>query len=246
MRSGPHGRSPRAAMSCCFRLRAPRSTGSKITNSGAVFSRRSSIHYEEQGLKFHRNHVDFAMLVAVLALMLLSLGVVYSASASYALAKYGESERMLTSHALKVLLGMLGLFIGLRVDYHKLQRLTKWGVAAAVGLLFVTLVLGGETKGATRWLRYSSIGFQPSEFAKYALLFHLCTLMAVKGELITDFKRGFVPVMVWVGAITGLVMLQPNFSMGSMIFLLSLVLLFIGRAKLSHLGLTFAVLVPVL
>src|SRR5436309_3168129 len=246
MRSGPHGRSPRAAMSCCFRLRAPRSTGSKITNSGAVFSRRSSIHYEEQGLKFHRNHVDFAMLVAVLALMLLSLGVVYSASASYALAKYGESERMLTSHALKVLLGMLGLFIGLRVDYHKLQRLTKWGVAASVVLLVVTLVLGGEAKGATRWLRYSSIGFQPSEFAKYALLFHLCTLSAVKGELIRNYKRGYLPMIIWVGLVTILVMLQPNFSMGAMIFLLSVLILFIGRARVTHLAMTFAVLAPVL
>jgi cell division protein FtsW len=192
------------------------------------------------------NHIDIATLLAVLTLMLLSLGVVYSASASYAMAKYGESEKMLASHAIKVFLGMVGMFVAMRIDYHRLRRFTKPAIVAAVALLMVTLVLGGETKGATRWLRYSSIGFQPSEFAKYALLFHLCTLMAVKGELIADFKRGFVPMMIWVGAITGLVMLQPNFSMGSMIFLLSLILLFVGRAKLSHLGLTFAVLVPVL
>jgi cell division protein FtsW len=193
-----------------------------------------------------RNHVDFAMFIAVLTLMLMSLGVVYSASASYAMAKYGESYKMLISHAAKVLLGMIGMFIGLRVDYHKLQRFTKFGIVAAVGLLMVTLVLGGEAKGATRWLRYSSIGFQPSEFAKYALLFHLCSLIALKGELIRDFKRGFIPMMVWIGLVTGLVMLQPNFSMGAMIFFLSLIMLFIGRAKFSHLALTFAVLAPVL
>ncbi|MBI1803262.1 MAG: cell division protein FtsW [Ignavibacteriae bacterium] len=193
-----------------------------------------------------RNHIDLVTLIAVLTLMLLSLGIVYSASATYALAKYGESEKMLLSHAIKVLLGMMGLFVGMRIDYHKLQRLTKFAVIGAVALLLVTLVLGGEAKGATRWLRYSSIGIQPSEFAKYALLFHLCTLMAVKGEVTRDFKRGFIPMMVWIGAVTGLVLLQPNFSMGAMIFLLSLVMLFIGRAKLSHLALTFVVLVPVL
>ena len=192
------------------------------------------------------NHIDLTTLIAVLTLMLLSLGVVYSASASYALAKYGESEKMLASHAIKVLLGITGMLIATKIDYHKLQRFTKPAVIVAVGFLFVTLVLGGETKGATRWLRYSSIGFQPSEFAKYALLFHLCALVAVKGDIIRDFKRGFIPMMIWVGSVTGLVMLQPNFSMGSMIFLLSLVLLFIGRAKLSHIGLTFAILVPVL
>ncbi|MBI3765960.1 MAG: FtsW/RodA/SpoVE family cell cycle protein, partial [Ignavibacteriales bacterium] len=193
-----------------------------------------------------RNHIDIVILIAVLALMLLSLGVVYSASASYALAKYGESERMLTSHAIKVLLGMVGLFIGMRVNYRKLQRLTKPAVIVAVGLLMVTLILGGEAKGATRWLRFGSLGFQPSEFAKYALLFHLCTLIAVKQEVIRDFKRGFIPMMVWIGMVTVLVMLQPNFSMGSMIFFLSLIMLFIGRAKLSHLGLTFAILLPLI
>lgn len=194
----------------------------------------------------NRNHIDVTILISVLALMLLSLGIVYSASASYALAKYGESEKMLASHAIKVLLGIVGLFIGLRIDYHRWQHFTKVAVIGAVGLLAVTLVMGGEAKGATRWLRYSSIGFQPSEFAKYALLFHLCTLIAVKKEAIRDLRHGFVPVMIWVGLVTGLVLLQPNFSMGAMIFILSLLMMFIGQARLSHLALTFAVLIPLL
>lgn len=194
----------------------------------------------------HRNHIDLATLIAVLALMLSSLGIVYSASSSYAQWRFGESEYMLASHAIKVLLGMIMLFVGMRLDYHKLQRFTKPALIAAVGLLCITFVLGGETKGATRWLRFGSIGFQPSEFAKYALLFHLCSLIAVKGELIRDFKKGLVPMLVWIGSVTFLVMLQPNFSMGSMIFLLSLIMLFISRAKISHVTLVFAVLVPVL
>ncbi len=194
----------------------------------------------------HRNHIDLALLISVLSLMLLSLGVVYSASASYAMAKYGESEKMLLSHAIKVFLGMICLFVGLKIDYHKLQRFTKLGIFSAVVLLVITLLLGGEAKGATRWLRWSSIGFQPSEFAKYALLFHLCTLISMKGELIRDLKRGLVPLMVWIGLVSGLVMLQPNFSMASMIFLISFVMLFLGRARMSHLALIFAVLLPVL
>ncbi len=193
-----------------------------------------------------RNHIDLPILMVVMTLMLMSLGVVYSASSSWAFAKYGESEKMLISHSIKVLLGIIGLFVGMKIDYHKIERFTKMALVAAVAFLCVTLVLGGESKGATRWLRYSSIGFQPSEFAKYALLFHLCTLLTRKKEAIRDFKHGFVPTMIWILLVTGLVMLQPNFSMGAMIILLSLVLMFIGRAKVSHLALTFAVLIPVL
>ena len=192
------------------------------------------------------NHIDLVILIAVLALMLFSLGIVYSASASYAQMKYGESEHMLTSHAVKVLLGIIGMFIGMRIDYHLLKRFSKLAVIIAVGFLIVTFVLGGEAKGATRWLRYSSIGFQPSEFAKYALLFHLCTLISLKGEMIRDLKKGFIPMMVWIALVTALVMAQPNFSMGAMIFLLSMSMLYIGNVKLKHLLLTFAILVPLI
>jgi cell division protein FtsW len=197
-------------------------------------------------LKAKSNHIDLLVLIVALGLMLLSLGIVYSASASYAMYKRGTSEAMLSSHAIKVLLGIAGMFAFIRVDYHHWQKLSKIAVISAVGLLLVTLVLGGETKGAVRWIRLSSFGFQPSEFAKYALLFHLCTLIAAKKELIQDFKKGFVPMMIWIGAVTLLVMLQPNFSMGAMIFLLSMVMLFVGRVKIKYLLLTIAVLVPVI
>ena len=56
-----------------------------------------------------RNHIDFATLVAVLALMLLSLGVVYSASSSISMRKFEDSEWMLVRHSVKV-----GLAIVLR------------------------------------------------------------------------------------------------------------------------------------
>ncbi len=197
-------------------------------------------------MKHHRNHIDFLTLFAVLTLMMLSLGVVYSASSTFAAAKFGESEHMLESHAIKVAIGLLGMFLAMRFDYHKLQRITKPMLVGAVAILFVTLAVGVVSKGASRWIQVGGFGFQPSEFAKYALLFHLCTLIATKGELIRDLKKGFIPMMVWVGVVTVCVMLQPNFSMGSMIILLSVVLLFVGRARISHIALTFAAALPVI
>lgn len=194
----------------------------------------------------HKNHIDASILIAVLTLMLLSLGVVYSASASYAQLKIGDSEHMLFSHAVKVFLGIIALFILMRLDYRRLQGLTKFAAVFAVIMLFGTLLLGGEAKGATRWLRFSSVGFQPSEFAKYALLFHLCTLFDKKGEDIKNFKKGFLPMMVWIGIITLLVMAQPNFSMGAMIFILSMIVLYIGNVRLKHFLLTFASMLPLM
>jgi cell division protein FtsW len=182
-----------------------------------------------------RNHIDLATLIAVLTLMVLSLGVVYSASATWATEKFGESTRLLNLHALKVLLGMVTLFVGMTIDYKRYKRLTKLAVILSLAFLFVTLLLGGEVKGAARWLRFGGLSLQPSEFAKFALLFHLCTLISTKGEAIRKFKKGFLPMMIWIGSVAGLVLLQPNFSTGSMIMLISLVMLFISRARFMHL-----------
>lgn len=193
-----------------------------------------------------RNHIDLPTLIVVLTLMVLSLGVVYSASSTWAMEKFGESNRLLNLHALKVLLGLVALFFGMTIDYKKYRKLTKPAVIAAIGFLMITMVLGGEVKGAARWLRFGGLSFQPSEFAKFALLFHLCTLISTKGEMIKDFKKGFLPMMIWIGSVAGLVLLQPNFSTGSMIILISLVMLFISRARFSHLLGTAAAALPLL
>lgn len=197
-------------------------------------------------MRAERNHIDLAILIAILVLMVLSLGVVYSASSTWALLKSGSSEHLLGSHALKVLLGFVMIIVFMSIDYKKYRKLTKPVLVGAVLLLVVTLMLGGEVKGATRWLRFGGFGLQPSEFAKFALIFHLCTLFAEKRELVRDFKKGFLPMMIWIGGVTLLVLAQPNFSNGAMIFAISLIMLFVGRAKLAHIGITFAVLVPLL
>ncbi|HEX9613890.1 MAG TPA: putative peptidoglycan glycosyltransferase FtsW [Bacteroidota bacterium] len=197
-------------------------------------------------MKLQRNHIDLATLIAVLTLMVLSLGVVYSASATWAMQKFGESERLLNSHVIKILIGIGALFLGVTIDYRKYRKFTKPALLLAVLLLLLTLALGGETKGAARWLRFGGLGLQPSEFAKFALLFHLCTLIAAKRELIRDFKRGFLPMMIWIGSVSLLVLLQPNFSTGAMIVLISMVMLFLSRARFSHLLLTAASIAPLL
>jgi len=193
-----------------------------------------------------RNHIDLLILLAVLTLMVLSLGVVYSAGSTYFDVKLQGSGKLLVAHAVKVLLGLLTIFVVMHIDYHVYRKVTKPVLLSAVILLLITVALGGEVKGAKRWLDLGGIGFQPSEFAKYALLFHLCALIAVKRELIRNFKTGFLPLMIWIGAVTGLVLLQPNFSTGAMIFAISVMLLFVGHARLTHIGATVGALVPLL
>lgn len=197
-------------------------------------------------MKRQRNHIDMLILASVLLLMVFSLGVVYSASAAWATRGGHDSTRYLGSHAVKVLIGFVMLFVFMQVDYHKYRKLTKPVLIAAVVLLVATIAIGVVFKGAGRWLRFGGLGFQPSEFAKYALVFHLSMLIAVKQDRIRDWKLGYFPMLIWIGIVTGLVLMQPNFSTGAMIFGISIVMLYLGRAKLWHIGATLAGLVPAL
>jgi len=197
-------------------------------------------------MQTERNHIDLPTLFAVLTLMVLSLGVVYSASSTWALARHGESEWLLGKHATKVFISFLTIFVFMHIDYKVFKKYSKPVLIAAVFLLLVTLAFGGEVKGAARWLRLGGFGLQPSEFAKYALLFHLCTMMATKGEAVRDLKRGFLPMLVWMVTVTVLVLLQPNFSTAAMTIGISFVMLFVGRAKFRHIAGSVGALIPLL
>jgi cell division protein FtsW len=192
------------------------------------------------------NHIDIVTLIAVLTLMVIGIGVVYSASSTIALTKFGQSEAYLLRHIIKVVVSLVALFFIVKIDYHRYAKISKATLLIAVILLMATLVLGGEIKGASRWLRLGGFGFQPSEFAKFALIFHLSVLISVKKERIQDFKTGFLPIAIWVALVTGLVLLQPNFSTAMMLFLFSLVMLFVGGARVKHIALSLSALLPLL
>ena len=191
-------------------------------------------------LKIRRNHIDIWLLIVVLGLMVVSLGVVYSASAEWSLKRFETQNHYLDLHAIKVLLSISALFIGLSIPYSFYKKYTKPALIVAVSFLTITFVLGGEAKGAVRWLRFGGLGFQPSEFAKFALLFHISLLLATKGENIKDFKKGFIPIIFWVAIVIGLVLAQPNLSTAVMLFVLTVVLLYVGRIRILHLfGMVF-------
>ena len=195
-------------------------------------------------MRQQRNHIDLPILIAVLILIVIGLGVVYSASSTWAWEKYGESGKLLESHAVKVLIGFLTILIFMHIDYRLYKKITKPALLACILGLVITLSFGGELKGAVRSLTVGGFSIQPSEFARYALLFHLALLLSQKKEGVRDFKTGFIPLMIWVGLVTLLVLLQPNFSNGAMIVGVSILLLFVGGVRLSHLGLTMAALIP--
>ncbi len=190
------------------------------------------------------NYADLPTLLCVLLLLAFGVLVVYTASSTWAAKKFEDSEHLLNLHIWKVLIAVIVIFIGMNIDYKKYQKYTKPILLVAIGLLLTLLVLKYEVKGAYRFLDFGIGVFQPSEFAKFALVLHLSALIAAKGEEILNFKNGYMTLLFWIIIVASLIMVQPNFSMGAMILLTGFIIMYLSGVRLKHLVLTLVATIP--
>ena len=187
-------------------------------------------------MKQRTGHIDLWIFLSVLALMMFSVGVVYSASVSISGIRHdGDFNFLVRNHTIRVVMGIAALFVGMFVNYHFYRRISKYLLIIALLLLAYTLIGGTVVKGAQRWVSLGPLRFQPSEFAKFALVIHLSVLLAAKQRYIHMFRDGFLPLLIWILAVVGLVFLQPNFSTGAILLGISFMVLFVGRVKIMHL-----------
>lgn len=125
-----------------------------------------------------------------------------------------------------------------RIKYKYFSRISQLAIWISAFLLLYTLVFGANVNDASRWLRIPIIGqsFQPSDFAKIALITFVARILAHKQDKITSFKEGVIPVLVPVVVVCGLI-LPANFSTAFLLFAVCLVIMFVGRVSLKHIGL---------
>lgn len=128
-----------------------------------------------------------ALVLAVLALLLIGLVMVYSASSVSALAEGGSAMGGLISQVVYAVLGLAAAFVVWQIiPYHAWVGRFVWVVwGASLALLVLTAVMGSTGYGAQRWLVLGPIRFQPSEFVKIALV-----LVAIR--IFFDLRSGVV------------------------------------------------------
>jgi len=197
-----------------------------------------------------RAHYDRLLLFAILVLVGGSVVMVYSSSSVIALTTYDDPAFFMKRQILWTLIGLFSMAITMRVNHRWLEdkRVVVLLLVLSLALLAATFVpgIGKMINGSRRWLRFGMFSFQPSEFAKVALVVYMSYFIAKKGEQLRDFMNGLVPAYIATGIFLGIVILQPDFgaavTMGSVVF----ILLFAGGANLLHLGGTVLAAVPFL
>ncbi|MGI6479318.1 MAG: FtsW/RodA/SpoVE family cell cycle protein [Salinivirgaceae bacterium] len=181
---------------------------------------------------------DRVIWVITIMLCLVSILVVYSSTGTLAYKQAGGNTfYYLSKQLLFVGISLLTVFITHRINYKALYTLSKYLYYASIPLLIYTLVRGVSINEAARWITLpGGFSFQTSDLAKLALMMYLATQISLKQPDIKDFKKGFVPLLIPIG-LTCMLILPANFSTAALIFVSSMVLLYIGRVRIKHLSL---------
>jgi len=162
---------------------------------------------------------------------------VYSASSNLVnLYHRNTPTELLFKHAFHVLMG-LGLMFGIhKMPPHYFKQLSKVGIPFVIALLFYTMFFGVTMGGATRWIRLAGVGtFQTSTLAAIVLMVYVARYLAnIRGKEIT-FKVSFIKLWVPVGVVLMLI-LPSNLSTTVIIFIMVLMLTFVGGYPLKYLG----------
>ena len=191
---------------------------------------------------------DVKLLFPVLFLVGMGIVMVYSASSALALEKYGTNLYFLKKQALFSLLGIVVLVICSHIPYRFFRFLTYPFLILA--LIFLAAIqfseFGYSAGGSARWLRFGSFSFQPSEFARFALVIYLAYSMNKKIDAIKHFTIGFLPHVLVLGIFTVLIFLQPDFGAVVIFGAITWIMMFVGGVRLLHLFPPLFILLPIL
>ncbi|MCF8236054.1 MAG: FtsW/RodA/SpoVE family cell cycle protein [Bacteroidales bacterium] len=178
---------------------------------------------------------DKVIWIVVILLSVFSLLAVYSSTGTLAY-KYraGNTEYYVIKHFMILLFGFVLMYLAHLIKYTYYSRIFQIALYIAVPLLILTLLIGLNLNEAKRALPLPfNLSFQTSDLAKLTLIMYLARLLTKKQDHIKDFKSAFVPIMIPVLIVCGLI-LPNNFSTAAMLFATSLVLMFIGRINMKY------------
>lgn len=181
--------------------------------------------------------MDTAFLLIVLVLLAFGLIMVFSASYAYALNYEGDSFYYIKRQGLFAILGVIGMLVISRIDYRLFKKF--WPVIYVVGLVLLVCVfvpgLSVSTDtGVSRWVGVGSFTFQPSEFAKFAVIVTFAALIYKNYPKIKTFRYGIIPFAVLLVPVLALIAIEPHLSGLIIIVCIAAVMMFVGGVRLRH------------
>ncbi|HKU81448.1 MAG TPA: FtsW/RodA/SpoVE family cell cycle protein, partial [Candidatus Tumulicola sp.] len=190
---------------------------------------------------------DAVLFGVVATLVGIGLVMVFSASSATAYAEHGDIAYYVKRQLVWLAVGLVVALGVYRMDLARLRRAAPYLLVAAISGLMLVFVphVGLGVNGGRRWIGVSSLSFEPSEFAKLALVIYLSAMLATRGERITSLARGLFPLCLPVFVMAVLVLKEPDMGTASLIVFVAFALFFAAGARIFHLAAILAVTAPI-
>ena len=158
-------------------------------------------------IKKYLQNLDWWLVGAVCLLSLFGLICIASATRI----NLGESPANVIKQGVFFLIGIALMVIAANADYEYISQFTIPLYIVNILLLVTVLLVGSESKGATRWIALGPLTIQPSEFAKVIMIFCLAKVITERQKQISDLKTiGFL--CIYTGIPLLLIQKQPALS----------------------------------
>ena len=176
-----------------------------------------------------KRRMDGTLLILVLLLVVCGLIFLYSTSAYNGRVKFHDPAYYFKKQLFATSLGMMGMYLVSCMDYHVLTKMAPFLYVVSMGLSLAVLLFGDEYNGSKRWLSIGPLSFQPSEFAKVAVIL-LLTYVITNSRKRQDSLLHMAGTMALLLPIVGLVGTN-NLSTAIIILGIGVILIFVSNPK---------------
>ena len=186
-----------------------------------------------------RSGFDYGLLVVVLLLVIIGLIILYSTSSYNGQVRFHDSFYYLKKQAFATSLGLAMMYVMANIDYHIWQKYAVFAYVLSLILSVLVLLIGDEYNGSKRWLSFGPLSFQPSEFAKIAMILFLANMVVKHAKSMKKIKT-LLWIMLLILPVVGLVG-ASNLSTAIIILGIGVILVFVASplyAQFVWLGVT--------
>ena len=172
------------------------------------------------------------LVFVVSALLALGLVMLYSAT------MFHRGGTFWGSQLLWCCIGLFVCAVTAKSDYQLLKKASLPLMILALIMLVAVLIpgVGVEVNGARRWVQLPGTRFQPSEFAKIALIIALAHYCERKGRKMDTFKYGMLVPGLGMGLFLGLIFLEPDWGSTALLAVVCGLMLFLAGTKIRYMA----------
>ena len=201
-----------------------------------------------------RSDTDRCLFGVTLILCLLGAVMIFSASAVTAQQQFGHSYHFVLRQVMWLVVGLLGMFALMKLDYHKLREpAVVYSVLCAVVIMLVCTFFLDKSHATHRWIKLGPAQIQPSELAKLAVILYLAWFLDLRRRSATslefrqeDLLHTILPAVAPILVCVALIVLQPDLGTSVDIVLIMTAILFVAGLSWKWLAVGAASAMPIL